>query len=364
MGFWHTGYMEFHEPVGIDELTGPAAAPEYRCEQCGALFPSFERLRQHRFEGHAAMRPVLFVRGAEVGTAALRVTRAIHPSEVDALHASQARVNGRSVPAGELGVALAEMKSTVAQVRLEGSVHADFRLEFEIASDADIVGVEKSFAAAASRGRLDRRSIEDFIESSRAYPSALAYCDGICEYLYGVLAKERSPESSLPFGEYRDKFNRAAEVLRDVHRPVAGVIQGLVAFHFNHFASAARCSPSSRVGRAGVQFMHWIRGESAPSDAARARANRPLDALLTDLETERLLRWVLTPLADGLACVAEIEANISADIPEFDRAKLRVLLGEIYKAAGSRADAERHARELRNNPTLGPWAETILRRST
>jgi hypothetical protein len=255
------------------------------------------------------------------------------------------------------------MKSTVAQVRLEGSVHADFRLEFEIASDADIVGVEKSFAAAASRGRLDRRSIEDFIEKSRAHPSALAYCDGICEYLYGVLAKERSSESSLPFGDYRVKFNRAAEALRDVHRPIAGVIQGLVAFHFNHFTTAARCSPSSRVGRASVQFIHWIRGERTPADASRVRPNRPLDGLLTDLETERLLRWVLMQPADLLACVEEIEATVNADIPEFDRAKLRVLLGERYKASGGRADAERHARELRNNPTLGPWAETILRRS-
>lgn len=361
MGFWHTGYMEFHEPVGIDELIGPTAAPEYRCEQCGALFPSFERLRQHRFEGHAATRPVLFVRGMEVGGATLRVTRAIQPSEVDSLHASQARINGRAVPTGELGVALAKMKSTVAQVRLEGSVHADFRLEFEIASGADIAGIEKSFAAAARRGRLDRRSIEDFIASARAYPSALAYCDGICEYLYGVLAKERSPESSLPFGEYRDKFNRAAEVLRDVHRPVAGVIQGLVAFHFNHFASAARSSPSSRVARASMQFMHWIRGERAPAEASRARPNRPLDGLLTDLETERLLRWVLMPPADSSSCIEEIEAAVNADIPEFDRAKLRVLLGERYKAASRRPDAERHARELRNNPTFGPWAETILR---
>ncbi len=58
-------------------------------------------------------------------------------------------------------------------------------------------------------------TIDGFIEDCRPFSTADLYYDGICHYLYGVLAKERSPDSSLPYEEYRDRFNRAADALRD-----------------------------------------------------------------------------------------------------------------------------------------------------
>ena len=360
VGFWHTGYMEFHEPVGLGELLASPSAPEFRCEQCGESFPTFDQLRSHRFEKHPAVRPVLFVRGREVGGSPLRVTRSIKATDVRTLHTSAARLNGRPVPLDELGHLLANMSSTVADVQLAGDIVADFRLVFEIALDRDIAGVERCFENAAHRGRLDRRAIEDFIEAARAFPTALAYCDGICEYFYGVLAKERSPESSLPFHEYREKFNRAADVLRDIDRPLARLIQGLVAFHFNHFPVASLCSPSTRIAAASSRYTGWILA-SSDIDAGTAGSNTvSVDRLLTDLDTERILRWVLAPSEDTLSHSVEIEAAINRDIPEFDRVKLRVLLAEVYQTSGRITDAQRHARELRNNPTLGPWAESVL----
>lgn len=360
VGFWHTGYMEFHEPVGLGELLASPPAPEFRCEQCGESFPTFDQLRSHRFEKHPAVRPVLFVRGREVGGSPLRVTRSISAIDVRTLHASAARLNGRPVPLDDLGHRLARMSSTVADVQLAGDIVADFRLVFEIALDRDIAGVERCFENAAHRGRLDRRAVEDFIEAARAFPTALAYCDGICEYLYGVLAKERSPESSLPFHEYREKFNRAADVLRDVDRPLARLIQGLVAFHFNHFPIAGLCSPLTRIAAASGRYTGWIL-RSSNTNAVTAGPNAlSVDRLLTDLDTERILRWVLSPSEETLSQAVDIETAIDRDIPEFDRVKLRVLLAEVYGTAGRIVDAQRHARELRNNPTLGPWAESVL----
>lgn len=360
MGFWHTGYMEFHEPIGLGEFVAAPTIPEFRCDPCGESFPTFDQLRTHRFEKHPAIRPVLFVRGREVGGAPLRVTQAIGPADVRVLHASTARVNGRSASSDELGTLLAPMRTAVADIGLCGEVNANFRLLFEIARDQDILGVEKCFESAAHRGRLDRRAIEDFIESARAYPSALAYCDGICEYLYGVLSKERSPESSLPYHEYREKFNRAAEILRDVHRPLARLVQGLVAFHFNHFPIAASCTPSTRIASASRLFLGWIGRHLRLTEESAGPTSITLDRLLTDLDTEQLLRWALSPWSETLSHASEIEATIHRDIPEFDRVKLRVLLAEVYAKAGQHANAERHARELRNNPTLGPWAESML----
>lgn len=360
MGFWHTGYMEFHEPIGLSEFVAAPSPPEYRCEQCGESFPAFELLRSHRFERHPVIRPVLFVRGREVGGSRLRVTRPIQPSDVRALHSSDARLNGQSVALDDLGQLLSLMSTTVADVQLHGEIVADFRLHFEIALARDIAGVERCFENAAHRGRLDRRAIEDFIESARAYPTALAYCDGICEYLYGVLAKERSPESSLPFHEYRDKFNRAADVLRDVDRPLARLVQGLVAFHFNHFPVAIACSPSTRIAAASRRYTGWIQKVSDPAFKTVGPHSPTMDRWLTDLDTEHVLRWVLSPWQDTLLEAVDIETTIDRDLPEFDRVKLRVVLADVYRISGRFADAERHARELRNNPTLGPWAESVL----
>lgn len=363
MGFWHTGYLEFHDPVDLEGFITEPSVPVFPCEQCGASFPSFEQLRRHRFEQHPAKRPVLYVRGREVGGAPLRVTRALQPTDIQTLHTSVARVNGRPVPLGELGLVLSKTTTSIADIRLQGEVSADFRLQFEIASQEDTVGIERCFRAAAYRGRLDRHAIENVIESAQPYESAMAYCDGICEYLYGVLAKERSPESSLPYQEYRNKFNRAVDILRDVDRPLARIVQGLVAFHFNHFAIAADCSPTSRVGTASRRYQKWILPLGGSSDSHGSSHGQTLDSLLTDLETERLLRWVLMPLDAALACATEIEAAVDRDIPEFDRAKLRILIAEMYSRIGRHSDAKRHARELLNNPSFGPWAEAMLRRN-
>ncbi len=352
--------MEFHETAGLDELLASPSAPEFRCEQCGDSFPTFDQLRSHRFEKHPAVRPVLFVRGREVGSSPLRVTRSIRATDVRTLHTSAARLNGRPLPLDDLGHQLAKMSSTVVDLQLAGDIVTDFRLVFEIALDRDIAGVERCFENAAHRGRLDRRAVEDFIGAARAFPTALAYCDGICEYLYGVLAKERSAESSLPFHEYREKFNRAADVLRDVDRPLARLIQGLVAFHFNHFPVAALCSPSTRLAAASGRYTGWIL-RSSNTDAVTAGPNTlSVDRLLTDLDTEQIIRWALSPSEDTLCQAVDIETAIDRDIPEFDRVKLRVLLAEVYGKAGRFVDAQRHARELRNNPTLGPWAESVL----
>jgi hypothetical protein len=177
-----------------------------------------------------------------------------------------------------------------------------------------------------------------------------------------VLAKEHSPESSLPFHEYREKFNRAADLLRDFDRPLARLIHGLVAFHFNHFRVAASCFPSTRIAAASRRLNGWILGSSDTDTGADTfgPTTPSADRLLTDLDTEHILRWVLLPSEKTLSQAPEIEDYIDRDIPELDRVKLRVLLAETYRRVGRLADAQRHARELSNNPSLEAWADSFL----
>src|SRR5215213_11456233 len=96
VGFWHTGYIEFHEPSGLDRafMPGPTLYP---CRHCEKAFGTPEELRVHRFEAHAYKRPLLFIRELEVGTTPLRITRALRPAEVSASCYDSARINGRPV---------------------------------------------------------------------------------------------------------------------------------------------------------------------------------------------------------------------------------------------------------------------------
>lgn len=68
MGFWHTGYFEFHEQVGYGEGFLPRPTV-YTCSHCGESFTSNDALRIHRFERHPHKRPILILRGLEIGNA-------------------------------------------------------------------------------------------------------------------------------------------------------------------------------------------------------------------------------------------------------------------------------------------------------
>ena len=66
MGFWHTGYLEFHEPLGLDVGYRPSKV-WCSCRHCTSTFDTMEDLRRHRFEAHPLARSMLFVQGAEIG---------------------------------------------------------------------------------------------------------------------------------------------------------------------------------------------------------------------------------------------------------------------------------------------------------
>lgn len=364
MGFWHTGYMEFHEPSGLDGAfaLGPT---NYPCRHCEAVFGTPDELQKHRFEAHAYRRPLLFVRGIEVGTTPLRITSALRTEEVLASRCESARINGKPVSAAQLGRELAKATNARLAVELANEgVSASFDITFEIASGADLAGVEECFMAVARKRRLDRRAVEDFISAAGAFPSAAGYCDGICEYLYAVLAKERARDSSLPYDAYREKFNRAADSLKDFRRPLGDAIGALIDFHFNHFSESQEKGAGLRVGAAATRFGYWLKGDPKGARASLCQGyDDSLDKLLTDFETERLLSWTAAGLSALDSQIQDMESIVRQDIPEYDRAKLHIMLAETFFERGEAREAKRYARDLLNSATLGRWAENLLERA-
>jgi hypothetical protein len=363
MGFWHTGYMEFHEPTGIGDLFRPAKIV-YVCPHCPSSFEDADSLRRHRFEAHPFRRPVLFVRGVELGATAFRVSQASLPGDFVAQRTAAAKLNGRSIAPSDLPGALAKLTFDRARVELfnEGA-SAEFELSFRVASATDLQGVNEALVKLTKRKKLDIASVESFIGDCKPFPTADGYCNGVCHYLYGVLAKERAPDCSLPYESYRSRFTRAADELLDFDVPLARLIRSLVAFHFNHFLDAAAAAPTKRLRIVGRKFATLLTGQPwTDSPATERDGGGTREDLLTDHETVRVLRWSSEPLAAMAHQTSDIAAFAKRDIPEFDRVKLRLLLAESNAAVGNSKEARQHARELIGNPKTMLWAERLLER--
>lgn len=364
MGFWHTGYIEFHEPSGLDFEWTPRPT-RYFCQHCEASFETEAELRRHRFENHAFSRPILVVRGREVGNAPLRVVEILGAGDIAFEHVTAITVNGTDCPPSRLEGALRQVRRDTVHVAMENETgSAEFTLEFDVPDASDLAGVDGAFLQLAKGGRLDSRAIEQFIDACRHdFSSAMGYCDGICEYLYGVLAREGAASDSLPFGNYPEKFNRAADRLRDFSRPLAGTITALVGFHFNHFEEALIAAPDSRVGGAARRFQALLSGPAGGVHVpVPRRAANQSDRLLSDLSTARVIDWAELEAEELIGRLDDMRALLAQRVADFDAVKIQVLMAEALVAGGRAAEARRLARELSARPGFAPWAEGMLGR--
>ncbi len=146
MGFWHTGYIEFHEPAGLDGCYLKPSPPQFSCAHCDAIFPSLDELRNHRFESHPLRRPTLFLQGRELGTHTYRITRQLIAGDVSTDDCDMAVLNGKEIDFSTLPIVLGKISSDVCRLTLSGAgVSSEFTLEFRLASEKDLRGIEQQF---------------------------------------------------------------------------------------------------------------------------------------------------------------------------------------------------------------------------
>ena len=360
MGFWHTGYMEFHESSGFEAVFEPKPTI-YNCSHCHYTTFSLEDLRRHRFETHPYNRPILYIKDKELGSTPFRVTYRLSPEDVKTERCSSVLINGENLSILELGNRLSQINNDTITLELKSErVSATFKVRFEIAEEADLKAVDKNLIDVARGRRLDMRSIEQFIYSCKPYQTAMGYCDGICEYFYGVLAKERSDESTLPYEAYLEKFNRAIDELKDFDRPIARTIGALIEFHFNHFSEAKNLADPFRVGIAAEYFYNCLTSKQNYSESPNITKDDDLEKLLTDIDTERFIQWAVLSPAELITHKCEIVSLLNKQISDFDKAKAHILLGQLAIHNGDTDDALLYAKEFRNSPTMSAWAEQII----
>ncbi|CAN5521603.1 hypothetical protein BH20ACT23_BH20ACT23_31200 [soil metagenome] len=363
MGFWHTGYMEFHEPTGWGD--GPRAEPlppEYPCAQCDQVFLTPDDLAVHLFDGHVTSRPILTLRGRECGRSRLSVISSTEGDDWSFRNFCRIRVNGRGVAEDDAKTILSSSSVGVVSVVLEGErADQEFEFSFTIANEADLRGVDDGLHALVRGRSLTINAIEAFFDRTATYATARRYRDGFANYFYGVLAREGSNESGLRRSQgdlpaYTARFDEAVATLGEFDRPPAEAICGLVAFHYNQFDLALRKTRSPRVSRVARRLASLLAG-GAPDHPNLAPADRSsLDYVLSDTETEKVLAWSALPL-DGSAneSVNEIEAAINAQQPS-DALKLRIIAAEHYLAVAAPEAGLRHVAAVRHSAFAERWA--------
>lgn len=367
VGFWHTGYMEFHEHTeeGSGGFIDERKISVFPCATCGIEFITERDFRVHTFQGHAIQRPVLVFKGRECGRGRLFVTEETSVSDWVIRDTDKVTVNGSPMSLESAAEVLCSKRSGVVEVTLAqngASRPLCFEFEFNLAEEADLLLVDEALDRLIDGRELSARSIDDFIMRSRHYPTSVRYVAGLANYLYGVIGRERAAEAGIldespDGGGYQGKYDQAVEILRNFDRPPAEAICGIVAFHYNQFERAMTKTKSQRVADVSLRFQSLLTGQPIALGDLSLSPHSSLDRELSDSVMEQVLKWSAIPL-DGTAApdvVSELTSSI--DTQRFsDAVKLHLVAAEHTFATGDVVSAKHHAEYLRHSRLTEGWA--------
>lgn len=362
MGFWHTGYMDFHEPTGFgdDWVPGPPRAPEFPCPNCGLVFSTPRDQRAHRFDGHSTKRPMLVFRGRECGRTRLTITSPSIPADWHAADVQTISLNGRPSTVDATTEFLAHQRLGVHTVTVvNGPLERTFEFDFSLAEDEDLRLVDLALEKLIAGRELSLSSIDAFIMRAGRGETARRYREGLANYLYGVLAREghddHAPTDASGNQVYEQRYNRAVDVLGSFDRPAAEAICGLVALHYNQFDLAVRKTNSHRVSDVAARFSSMVAGSPFVATSLIDRTHGSFDQALSDSVTEELIT-VSAMALDGseLATLDHALAELN-DLRPADQFKLRLIASEALLAAGDIEGARLHSEALRNYRDTDAW---------
>jgi len=211
---------------------------------------------------------------------------------------------------------------------------------------------------------LDIEAVSRFNKDCRDYLSAMPYCNGIANYLYGVMAKERSSDSGLKHEDYIPKFLRSSYELSGINRPFARSVRSLVAFQFNQFDDAWYLAPEGALRHAAGAFSVLLQGLPWHVDDSLSSSAGAVEDLLTDQDTLQIL-------ADASHGIVFLKTHANELLERLGRASSegydhmkRVLLA--CEALAERDEPDSHskartlARTMASRPETSAWANEML----
>ena len=228
----------------------------------------------------------------------------------------------------------------------------NFNIVFEYLSEQDAATVESIFYQTFTDSELSTDHVYRFDKLCREQGCMNKYAGGLGCYIYGLLAKERNPTSSLKFEDYPAKFGEALDKLSPLNRPLAQGIVSAIYFARNQFDLILHGSIVPQIYMAG-QFMRT----GVFSDYRFGEAET-LKKFPTDKLTEQLIVFSTQGSKARDAMANEMESYIKRSlISDEDNSKAAMALLAYY---ANRQDKEKMAnmyRKIRFNPHFSGIAD-------
>lgn len=355
MGFWQTGYQEFHEEQGLTGVPiGPPRPPEFVCTKCKNVFKNVTEFQTHEFEMHPSLEPRLFIRGEVLGIDRI-VSSKLSIKDITFLNCKKITLNNNSVneTSAKRTLSLAEFEDFQIDLYGESSTQNHI-LKFKIPNSDDLDGINKCLKNMIQARKLDLDAIMLFIENSKKYTSAEGFYDGIANYLYGVMAKER--RSQVGDGiDYKEKFNQSLASLSSYNTLASSVIIGLIEFNLNHIPEAASRGCGTRYSKAGHIMSAWLCDEPPISIDYPGS----IDNLFIDDFTHKICDWVIRFDKLTKPDIVTMTDNLASGFwTEYDKTKIRIILAEYYLSAGKIDKAREFVRYV---STFEDWRKKFTR---
>lgn len=361
-------YLSFIDPgnaggsVRIPESPPVVLQPiVYECPRCSARFDNVQARRDHFFTAHLYRKPELLLRGQLLGNSTTVIHTPVQATEWLLGSCDWASLNGRRMPPDELFQRLAEFRQGFHYLELGNQDATErFELRFCIPKLAELQRLEDIFSTLFLDNELNVDDVRRFTEVCKSLTTASDYLEGVCQYLYGVLAKDQRGDTRLSHAQYKERFNRALEALRHVDRPLGRTIRGIINFSFNSFAQAASQADAPALAAAASRFASWAGKPVKSCVVTRQEAEARLPV---DHATDRILSWMALPDRRQERELDDLmQVSASSLWTAEDRTKATVLGLEWARACGSTDELRRVARSLLNDAIFAGYAEQTLER--
>ena len=199
-------------------------------------------------------------------------------------------------------------------------------------------------------GARPQEDLSLFIENSKKYTSATGFYDGIANYLYGVMSKERLSQVGDGI-DYKEKFNQSLASLSNYDTLASSLLMGLIEFNFNHISEAASRGRGTRYGEAALIMSTWLRDEPP----IPIHYPGTIDNLFIDVFTQQICDWIIRfdKLTDQE--IADMTDNLNSELwTEYDKTKIRIILAEKYFLSGQKNKAHEFVRYV---SSFDDWRE-------
>ncbi|MER8650975.1 hypothetical protein [Mesorhizobium sp. M0586] len=340
------------------------------CPFCDAAYPDFPAMQRHASSEHRLQRPALLWNGYEVGVDRKIVSQGSFV--VTNCTSAFVAIDGaaeKPILASELPAVLDAAVDSFVRVRLENrpdkkmapAVSA-YRLEFRVADQTSLAGVEEAFRHHIIRSSPTPDMIRVFLEDPRCAGVASEYATGLYAYVHALLLKERLNDGSLfsAYAMHSERFGEALQKLEQVERKLASMICTIVRLMRNDISGRAGASP----GNIGIAYA-MLRGPTEIASMKRFDGSTRNERLCpVDHGTSRIIALACRmAAAERWSDLLEDECRsfAASDIlPIDDRRKVFAYWAVTALRLGRRKAARYPLQQIANIYPFDQWAADAL----